>query len=46
MLVAKNRLEEKVLEMIRNGEKPKGWAFDIWMDMTLRAKEEEEKEDK
>ena len=39
-MVAKNELERKVLKMMENGEKIKGWAFDVLMDMTLREEEE------
>ena len=45
-LVPRNELERKVLEMVRNGQRLAGWAFDIWMDMTLDAEDKaiEEKE--
>ena len=47
MLIPKNKLEEKVLEMVRNNQPIKSWARDILIDMTLREKEEEEnKEEK
>lgn len=41
-MIARNDLERKVLKMLENGEKLKGWAFDVLIDMTLRAKEEQE----
>lgn len=46
MLIAKNKLEEKVLEMVHNHQPIKGWARDILIDMTLRENEEENKEGK
>ena len=36
---ARNEIEKKVLEMVRNGEKLKGWALDVLIEMTLDNKE-------
>ena len=40
---ALNKIEEKVLEMINNGEVLHGWARDIAIEMALREMEEDEK---
>lgn len=42
-MTARNNIEKKALEMVRNGVTPRGIFFDAWMDMALREKEEEEK---
>ena len=43
MMKARNELEKKVLEMVKNGEKLHGLAKEILVEMTLREMEEEEK---
>lgn len=38
-MIAKNEIEKKVLEMVKNGEKLHGLALDILMEMQLREME-------
>ena len=38
---ARNELEKKVLEMVKNGEKLHGFAKEVLVEMTLREMEEE-----
>lgn len=40
-LTPMNELERKVLEMVKAGQHVYGMAFDVWMEMTLRAMEKE-----
>jgi hypothetical protein len=35
-------MEEKVLEMVRDGKTPRGDAFELWFDMAVRELEEKE----
>lgn len=44
MLVARNEIEKKVLEMRKNGENLHGWAREILIEMQLREKEEQKEE--
>ena len=39
---ARNAMEEKVLEMVRDGKTPRGEAFELWLEMSLRELEEKE----
>ncbi len=41
---ARNELEAKVLEMVQNGIKVKGYALDILIEMSLRESEEQKGE--
>ena len=36
------KMEEKVLEMVRDGKTPRGDAFELWFDMAVRELEEKE----
>ena len=40
---AMNKMEEMVLEMVREGKPIHGLAREIWIEMTLREMEAEEK---
>ena len=41
-MVARNKLEEMVLEMVRSGKPVKGWAREVLEEMSLRELEEKE----
>ena len=40
---AMNKMEEMVLEMVKAGKPIKGLAREVWVEMTLREMETEEK---
>lgn len=46
MMKARNELEKKVLEMVKNGEKLHGFAKEVLIEMTLREMEEKEEKNK
>lgn len=40
---AMNKMEEKVLEMVKAGKPIHGWAREVLVEMTLREMEKEDK---
>lgn len=39
---ARNNVEEKVLQLLAEGQKLHGWARDVYIEMILREQEEQE----